>query len=172
MKAVQVQGTLTNKNEDWRLFWGQNLIFSDFFHCQKLPRIGWTFKEHIQQSIQQTISVKTGQKSSKSQIQSRLNWFFIAVLFCVSLSSAVQCYSKVQILDRTSHLCVKTVQIQDYCGESDQSKLRGTSLSGLVCLLCFIIVNHRHLPISRRSLKQNTENLLSKIVYQSSPKKI
>jgi len=93
-------------------------------------------------------------------------------LFCVLLSSAVQCYFKVRILDRTGHLCVKTVQIQDYCGGSDQSKLRATSLSGLVCLLCFIVVNHRHLPISRRSLKQNTENLPSKILYQPSPNAI
>jgi hypothetical protein len=96
---------------------------------------------------------------------------FIAVSFCVLLSSAVQCYSKIRILDRTSHLCVKTIQIQDFCGRSDQPKLRATSLSGLVCLLCFIVVNHRHLPISRRSLKLNTEDLLSKIVYQPSPKK-
>jgi hypothetical protein len=81
VKAVQVKGTLTNENEDWRLFWGRNLIFSDFFHCQKLPRIGWTFKGHIQQSIQQTISVKTGRKSSKPQSQSQLDWFLLLFRF-------------------------------------------------------------------------------------------
>ena len=161
--------------------------FSAGKNCPKLPVLGlnfiWTcsticWREATSENHIQTIpNLWQTLHSWVCWIRTFLCFVFFVTpaLICLFIQSerrrGVRDFVQARILDKTICFCVKTVQIQDFCGESDQSKLRATRFSGLVCLLCFIVINHRHLPISRRSLKLNTEDLLSKIVYQPSPKK-
>jgi hypothetical protein len=153
------------------------LFINKWQSCDK-PVISSIKLEHLSFSIaiswnffEQLVKSKTANQHQVGRSGIMLTLDNVSSVIQSERRRGVRDFVQARILDKTICFCVKTVQIQDFCGESDQSKLRATRFSGLVCLLCFIVVNHRHLPISRRSLKLNTEDLLSKILYQPSPKK-
>ena len=101
--------------------------------AKKLPKIGRTFEGPIKWTIWTLLTVETALESTVKSaklielICSSQQTIVFVLLAGVNIPLA---WSKVQILDRTSNLCGKTVLMQDFCGGSDQSKLWATRFSG------------------------------------------
>jgi hypothetical protein len=166
--------------------WGCQRSESAFFQtfgCQKLPKNCQGLAEHLRGRLNRTIgtiwTVWTAlihsdfdDYSLNSSVHHNRVVYFICnpILSNQKKEEVFKIFVQIRILNRASCLCEKTVQIQGFRGESDQSKLEAPDYLVRFVFFVLIEINHRHLPISRRTLKQNTENLLSKILYQPSPK--